>query len=850
MTCRERTALVGLITSSALLCPTAATHAHAQPLTIASYQKVSEARITRSITEFTYRADLTNSGPAISGAVATVASLSPATTVVEGRVTFGALASGTTASSVDTFTFRHDRSVPFDFSVLRWTVIADEVNQPPAADAGPDQTAPPGALVQLDGSGSSDPDGDALTFAWSLASAPQGSAVVLSDPTAVNPTFAIDVPGTYVVNLTVNDGSADSAPDTVVIGTDNSAPVANAGPDRTVSVSEIVTLDGSVSSDADGDPLTFTWSFQSRPAASTAVLSDPSAVSPTFVADFPGTYVVQLIVNDGQTDSTPDSVVISTENSTPVADAGLDQSVPAGGAVGLDGSSSHDPDGTPLTFSWSLTSIPAGSAAALSNPAAAAPSFVADLSGTYVAQLIVSDGLLDSVPDTVAITAGTPEVTLEGTDPNGSESGPDPAAFTFTRTGSTASALTVEYSVAGSAINGTDYNLIESSITIPAGSASADLVVLPVDDAAFELPESVHITLVPGAAYTIGTPTPVVITIQDNDAIVNISVSDGTASETGADPGVFTISRMGPTTSALTVFYTASGSATHGADYSALSGHVTIPAGSTSATITILPIDDTLFEGPESVTLNLAADPDYTIGLDQATVTIVDDELPAVTVVANGNAAEAGTIAATFTVARTGPTTSPLTVFYSISGAATNGVDYELLPGSVTIPAGSATATVAITPFDDDLFEDPELVVLSLSGRPDYVVVIPGLAGLTIVDDDGAVVTIVASDPEASEAGGDTGTFTITRAGGDLTAPLIVLISRSGTATNGSDYAAIGGGTFALTIPGNQTSALVTITPLPDTVVEGDETVILTISPRVVYVIGQPGSATVTIRDQ
>ena len=115
-----------------------------------------------------------------------------------------------------------------------------------------------------------------------------------------------------MVQLIVNDGTVDSLPDTVTITTQNSRPVANAGPDQTVLVGDTVTLDGSGSQDADGDPLTFFWSFTSRPAGSTVTLSDPGAVKPTFVIDLPGTYVSQLIVNDGKIDSLPDTVVITT----------------------------------------------------------------------------------------------------------------------------------------------------------------------------------------------------------------------------------------------------------------------------------------------------------------------------------------------------------------------------------------------------------------------------------------------------------------------------------------------------------------------------------------------------------
>src|SRR5205814_5847513 len=164
-----------------------------------------------------------------------------------------------------------------------------------------------------------------------------------------------------------------SNPDTVVISTGNTAPVANAGPDQTVSVSSIVLLDGTASSDADGDPLTFSWSFVSRPTGSAATLLNANNPHPSFVADVAGTYIIQLIVNDGFVNSAPDTVTISTMNSRPIANAGPDQNVNPGSTVQLDGSASTDVDHDPLTFSWSFTSRPPGSTAVLSKPNAVNP---------------------------------------------------------------------------------------------------------------------------------------------------------------------------------------------------------------------------------------------------------------------------------------------------------------------------------------------------------------------------------------------------------------------------------------------------------------------------------------------
>jgi YVTN family beta-propeller protein len=314
---------------------------------------------------------------------------------------------GNTITQIDLNTLSVIGSFVGEYSPNHIVISEIAINHPPVADAGPDQSVYVGDLVTLDGSGSYDPDGDLLTFNWAFVSLPSDSTAILDNPTSVNPTFTADVPGTYVVSLVVNDGIVDSEPDTVSISTINVAPIADAGADQSVYVGDLVTLDGSNSWDPDGDSLTFSWAFVSIPEASTATLANPTSVNPTFTADVSGTYVVSLVVNDGIVDSEPDTVSISTINVAPIADAGPDQSVYVGDLVTLDGSGSSDPDGDPITFMWAFVSVPEGSTATLSDSTSIYPTFVADVAGIYVVSLVVNDGIVDSEPDRVTISAVT-----------------------------------------------------------------------------------------------------------------------------------------------------------------------------------------------------------------------------------------------------------------------------------------------------------------------------------------------------------------------------------------------------------------------------------------------------------
>ena len=220
---------------------------------------------------------------------------------------------------------------------------------------------------------------------------------------------------------------------------------------------------------------------------------------------------------------------------------------------------------------------------------------------------------------------------------------------------------------------------------------------------------------------------------------------------------------------------------------------------------------------------------------------------PAVTITAtDASAAEAAGNPGQFTVSRGTSGSTALAVNLTVGGTATNGTDYTTIPVTVTIPAGSVTATIAVTPVDDSAVEPSETVIVTVAAGTGYTVGASSSATVTIADNDTSTVTIAATDANASEAGPATGTFTITRTGGTTSTALPVTIARSGTATNVTDYAAINS---PVTIPSGATSVTVTVTPVDDSAVEGNETVVLTVSAGAGDIVGGASSATVTIAD-
>jgi hypothetical protein len=194
------------------------------------------------------------------------------------------------------------------------------VNNPPTANSQSVSTAEDTALpITLTGT---DPDGDALTFA--IATVPTNGTL---SGTAPNVTYTPNASfnGADSFTFTVNDGTVDSAAATISItvtaAAQNTAPIADAGPDQSILIGVSATLDGTGSFDADGDPLTYLWTVASAPNGSSLSGQTVTGAVVSFTADIEGAYIISLVVNDGTVNSQADTVVITvTPVSQPVID--------------------------------------------------------------------------------------------------------------------------------------------------------------------------------------------------------------------------------------------------------------------------------------------------------------------------------------------------------------------------------------------------------------------------------------------------------------------------------------------------------------------------------------------------
>ena len=406
--------------------------------------------------------------------------------------------------------------------------------------------------------------------------------------------------------------------------------------------------------------------------------------------------------------------------------------------------------------------------------------------------------------------------------------------------------------VTGTAVVGTDYQALSPVVTIPAGATSASFPVVALASQLIE-PNPVIIEIAlstsPTGSYTVAAPSAAVVTIAPATGSASVPIATLTSPITYLQKGKpyqVTISLTQAVTSSVEINLTYGGTAAIGTDFTSPGGTVTVPAGQTSATITIPTISDNLVEADRELTVTLATGTGYTVGTPSSTqVTITNTRAPMLEISGTTTVSPGGTAALTITADQA--PVQDTQVVLAFTGDAQSGTDYESVSPTVDLPAGSTSLTVEIDTLNDHVLQPDRHVVVSIqqSSSQDYTLGSPSEAVVTIAGASGAsalpVVNLTSATTYLQKGKPYQVTIGLNQA---LTVPLIVNLSYAGSARDGPDYTLPGG---EIEIPAGQTSLAVTIPTVADNVVEPDRQLTVALVPSSSYLIAAPSSASVTI---
>jgi alpha-tubulin suppressor-like RCC1 family protein len=384
----------------------------------------------------------------------------------------------------------------------------------------------------------------------------------------------------------------------------------------------------------------------------------------------------------------------------------------------------------------------------------------------------------------------------------------------------------------GTAMETADYTAVVAQAgAIAAGSTSTTLSVATIDDAIYEGAETFSVNLSSPSYATLGTSS-ATASITDNE--VQPTVQFAVAVSSGAEnvtPASITVSLSGASASTITVDYAVSGgSATAGADFTLANATLTFAPGDTSKTISMPVIDDSIYEGSETVEITLSNATNATLGaITMHTRTILEDDSAPIASVSDTSVNEnAGTVS--IDVALDTASSLSTTVTYStLDGTATSPADYTgVITGSVVIPAGSQHGTIHIAIANDTMDEDDETFDVVLNSAVNASVsMTQDIAHVTVLDDD-APPTITVGDPLSATEGDGTLAIPVTLSAKSGKVISFTYTTADGTAMAPGDYTATSG---AASIPAGSTSTTLTIPIVDDSVLcEVPETFTATIS--------------------
>ena len=462
-----------------------------------------------------------------------------------------------------------------------------------------------------------------------------------------------------------------------------------------------------------------------------------------------------------------------------------------------------------------------------------------------------------SAPPTETIGFTTTGVTLA----EGAGGGTTSFVYTVTRSGSTAAAVTIGWTVSAASgtttLDGADFGtgaLPSGSVVIPAGQSSASITVTVTNEQLIEADEGFAVTLgTPPTGYVLGTAT-AGGTIANDDVAGAFSIARTTDATEGTD-ATFTVTRTGGLGGPVEITYAivTDGAAT-AADF--LNGNmptrtIGFAAGQTQATITVPTFDDTIVEGDEGFSVQLqSASNGGTIAAANASAVILAND-PAGTIAITDVTVNEGAGTATITLTRTGGSGDASVDYATADGSATAGSDYVVASGTVTFVGTQDTATITLPILDDPTVEPTEALTVTLTAGTGAPTIGRDTATVTIADNDVAsdpgrfAITATADAVREGTGAGATLAFTVTRTGGTAGAATVDYAIVDGT-TDAADFAGARTGSVSFAA-GDGDAKTVTIAVAGDSAVEGDETFSVRLTGTSAGTIAAQGEAGATI---
>ena len=467
-------------------------------------------------------------------------------------------------------------------------------------------------------------------------------------------------------------------------------------------------------------------------------------------------------------------------------------------------------------------------------------------------------GMTEWVPFVAPATNATLVLTPASISEN---AGVSTVTATLDQTTSAATTITVSAAAVAPAVSG-DFTLTGTTLTIAAtATTSTGTVTITASNNNLDAPDK-SVTVSGTATGEVGNPSDVTLTIADDDDPPTLSIDSPSMTEgnSGTATLTFTVTLSAASGQQVTVGYAdaGTGTATSGTDYTAITaGTLTFAAGTTSQTFNVAALGDTLDEADETVVVTLSSPTNAAVSntVGTGTGTITDDDDPPTVSIDSPSVTEgdSGSKNLTFTATLSAASGRQVTVAYAdaTTGTATAGTDYTTITaGTLTFAAGTTSQTFNVSVTGDTTDEVDETVVVTLSGATNATVsATTGTGTGTITDDDGPTVSVNSPSVTEGDSGSTNLTFTATLSAASVQQVTVAWAEGTGsTATSGTDYTAITGGT--LTFTAGTTSQTFNVAVTGDTTDELNETVVVTLSsPTNATIATGTGTGTITDDD-